>query len=130
MANGDEEEGPPEPVLRTNLLRVRRQAAVTRAETAVETIGGDSGNPLSVPLEAIENGAWDSPSVLRTSFIEDLDGTGRAVKSAFDGALGDLETALAEEPDEQIDIAAHPELEWKTSYSSIDLRSGYGYGYY
>lgn len=127
MSGGDEEEGPPEPVWRTNLLRVRRQSAVTRAETAVETIGGDSGNPLTRMLEALEGGAWESPSQERRTFIDDLDGAGGAVKSAFDGAVGDLESALAEEPDEEIDIAAHPELEWKTSYSSIDLRTGYGY---
>lgn len=128
MAGGDDEESQ-DPIWRDNLLRQRIQTAVNRAESAVSNIGGDSGNPLTAQLSALEAGAWDSPSSERQTFVDDLDGVGQAIKGAFDSAVGELEGDLAAEPMERIDINEHPDLEWKTTNSGIDGRIPFG-GYY
>lgn len=119
--SGDDE---PTEDWRTNLLRPRLSTAISRAETALSNLGATSGNPLSGPLEAIEDGAWESPSAERTRFIGDLDGAGSEVKTAFDNAVTELNGDLNAEPTE-IDVVNDPGNAWKTSYSGIELRSGY-----
>jgi hypothetical protein len=109
--------------MRNNVLKDRRQEAVTRAEEALGNIRADAGNPLAVPLGALHGGAWESPSAERTSFIQDLDGAGSAVKQAFNGAVDDLVAAAAAEP-EQVDVN-DDSVAWKASASAIDARASY-----
>lgn len=123
MSGGDDE---PAEDWRTNLLKLRLGTAASKAETALDDLGARSGNPLSGPLERIEQGAWQSPSYQRTKTIDDLDGAGGAIKSAFDTAATDLSSERDSEPYE-IDVVNDEANAWKTSYSSIDSRTGLYY---
>ena len=119
-----DEPAQPAPDMRNNVLKDRRQEAVTRAEQALGTLRADAGNPLSVPLAAVEGGAWESPSPDRTAFLANLDGAGAAVKQAFNGAVDELSAAAAAEP-EQVDVNDET-VAWKASGSAIDARASYG----
>ncbi|MGH8775802.1 MAG: hypothetical protein ACRDWI_11700 [Jiangellaceae bacterium] len=116
-----EEELPPD--MRNNLLKDRRQEAVTRAEEALGNLRADTGNPLATPLEALHNGAWESPSSERTTFIDTLDGAGGAVKQTFSSAVDELSGAAASEP-EQVDVNDET-VAWKASSGAIDARMGW-----
>jgi hypothetical protein len=118
-----EDTAPPAPDMRNNVLKDRREEAVTRAEEALGNLRADTGNPLSASLAALHGGAWESPSAERTSFIQDLDGAGAAVKQAFNGAVDDLVAAAAAEP-EQVDVNDES-VAWKASASAIDGRASY-----
>ncbi len=121
----EEDDATPTPVWRDNLLKDRRQEAVSRAEDALVTLQADQGNPLSDPLEAIENGAWRSPSYTRTQLIADLDGAGASVKSAFENAVGELSDSVTSAGPDQIDVANHPDEAWKTTGGGIASSPGY-----
>ncbi|MGH8824311.1 MAG: hypothetical protein ACRDVN_07540 [Jiangellaceae bacterium] len=113
----------PPPDMRNNVLKDRREQAVSRAEQALGNLHADVGNPLSTPLEALHGGAWESPSSERTTFMADLDGAGSAVRQAFDSAVDELSAAATSEP-EQVDVNDES-VAWKADSGAIDARMGW-----
>ena len=110
---------PQQPDMQSNLLKIRKTSAATRADQAVSGLAARGGNPLAGALADLE-GAWVSPARERTTFAENLDGAGTAVTGAFRAQGDRCRGDAAAEPSE-VD-ADDPAEGWKASSSRIDAR--------
>lgn len=112
-----------------NVLRDRLDAAADRADQAVAAIGPRGTNPMADVVARLADAWVAERSPVRDAFGQDLLGVGAAIRSAFVTGAQQLRSAQFAEP-YTIDVAQHPELEWKTSGSRIDSRVwAYSRGY-
>lgn len=106
---------------RRNVLKARLVVATGRAEAARRRLGAAGRNPLTDEIELITRSWTAGGSALRTALIDNLDGVGAGIASAFLSARVELADRRDGEPDE-IDTEADPGNAWKTSTASIDAR--------
>ena len=116
MSEPAEEKPDPQP----NVLKSLMHTAASRAETAGSNLSSGGGNPLNGALSALQQ-AWVSPAYARTVYVENLDGAGSAVMSAFDSQASHASSLAGAEP-AQVD-PDDPHEGWKASRSSIAARS-------
>ena len=110
-----------EPDNRVNRLRERLVSAAATASASRYDIGAGYGNPLDGVAGRIERAWVADGSVVRQHFVDDVRGAGAGVRDAFDGQHDRLQGQVGHEPYE-IDVEAHPDLEWKTDDGRIDAR--------
>jgi hypothetical protein len=108
--------------LRENHLRLFVRSAAVESGDALVRLGASSGNPLDSLAEVICD-AWTGASSSRTGFLEDVRGIGSRVRGAFDRTRDDLDGCWARDQ-VMIDVAAHPDLVWKTTDRGVQARSG------
>lgn len=113
----DEDE--PQPDMRTNLLKLRKNSAATRADAGPGNLRPGGGNPLAGALSDLVT-AWVSPSWERTTFAENLQGAGSAISGAFTSQADACRGEASAEP-HQVDYD-DPYEGWKASSSRIDAR--------
>lgn len=114
---------------RHNVLRDRLDVAADRAEYAIDAVGPSGTNPLASAVSRLSTAWVADGSAARVACSESLLGVGAAIRSAFVAGAHELRSAEQSEP-RTIDVAAHPELDWKTSSSRIDSRVwAYSRGY-
>ena len=112
-----------------NVLHSRLHVAADRADRAVDTVGQGGTNPLAGAVSRLSTAWVADGSSARVACSESLLGVGAAIRSAFVAGAHQFRSAWQDEPP-TIDVAEHPELDWKTSSARIDSRVwAYSRGY-
>lgn len=111
---------PAEPEPRENLLKNKIHEVWQRATEAKQTVQPDAANPLSSVGTSIAGGAWESPDA--DDFVTDVSGVATAIAANFQGAVDDLWSAYAAEPE---NVMVPGPQQWKADAGSVAMIGAY-----